>query len=148
MTAFDFINSTPAPTPFLRGAKRVQYSDFDLSFVKNPFTGDIYKKQDIESLKQSIKTIVLTNTLEKPFDSLFGGNISDYLFENIYNTGELQVEISSQIKRTIAQKEPRVLVRDVITDVQPEFGTINIKILFEVNTVSEEDIVNITITNA
>ena len=38
--------------------------------------GDIYKKQDVAAVIQSVGNILLTNHNEKPFDPFFGGNIS------------------------------------------------------------------------
>ena len=59
------------------------YSDIDLRFQAHPLTKDLIKLEDGDAVKQSIKNIVLTNKKEKRFDSLFGGNLRNYLFENI-----------------------------------------------------------------
>ncbi len=59
------------------------YSDIDLRFQSHPLTKDLIKLEDGDAVKQSIKNIVLTNKKEKRFNSLFGGNLRNYLFENI-----------------------------------------------------------------
>ena len=42
------------------------YSDLDLTFARAT-NNDVFKKNDAAAVKQSIKNILLTNTLEKPF---------------------------------------------------------------------------------
>lgn len=66
-------------------SKRDQYIDFDLTFRRNPVSGDVLIKKDISSINQSIKNILLTNKLEKPFQPRFGGNIYNTLFDLMTN---------------------------------------------------------------
>jgi hypothetical protein len=63
------------------------YSDFDLSFAANPVTGDVAKKYDVNAVKQSLKTLVLTRFYERPFQPKLGSpiyaftvNITFYVF--------------------------------------------------------------------
>jgi len=59
------------------------YSDIDLRFQKHPITKDLIKLEDDDAVKASIKNIVLINKKEKRFDSFLGGNIRNYIFENM-----------------------------------------------------------------
>ena len=51
------------------------YRDIDLSFAKKTNTGDIFKKTDAAAVKQAIKTLLLTNRMEKPFQPGFGADL-------------------------------------------------------------------------
>ena len=99
--------------------KQKFYSDIDLSLTAKPgsqdvngvFKGDIYKKTDVAAVVQSVKNIILTNTLEKPFEPSFGANIRSILFET---TGSFSSEIVvSLIKTQIEKWEPRAKVTAV-----------------------------------
>ena len=48
--------------------KNVVYKDIDLTFTAKP-SGDIYKKEDAAAVKQSVKNILMTNIMEKPFNT-------------------------------------------------------------------------------
>ena len=61
-------------------SRKRNYLDIDLSFAKRP-SGDVYKKKDAAAVKQSVKNIVATGRLEKPFESDFGADITSLFFE-------------------------------------------------------------------
>lgn len=82
------------------------YSDLDLKFVQHPLTKDLVLLEDDESVKNSIKNIVLTNKKERRFNPDFGGNVRSYLFEELdFITTE---SIKEDIINLIAIYEPRV----------------------------------------
>jgi len=99
--------------------KKKLYSDIDLSFTPKSgspdadgvYTGDLYKKLDIRAVEQAVQTILMTNTLEKPFEPSFGANISAMLFDMNLNFSEsvLTTRIETEIKRW----EPRAHVQSV-----------------------------------
>ena len=96
------------------------YSDLDLAFMPSPFftseglSGDIVRKYDSDSIKQSVKNIVLTNRYERPYRPLMGSNIRDILFENF--DGWLRVDIVTAIEDQLDQYEPRVEVYNIIIE--------------------------------
>ena len=59
------------------------YKDIALSFDKDPFSEDVVTKVDINSVRQALKVLVLTNPGEKPFDPNFGAGVSGLLQENL-----------------------------------------------------------------
>ena len=95
------------------------YSDFDLSFAANPVTGDVAKKYDVNAVKQSLKTLVLTRFYERPFQPKLGSPIYALLFENIdvITANRLQLELEILINKY----EPRVRAQDI--EVIPEYDT-------------------------
>src|SRR6056300_695259 len=72
---------TNIQTASVATSRTKQYTDIDLTFQAKPSSGEIYKKTDAGAVKQAIKTLVLSNTLEKPFRPNFGGNVRSQLFE-------------------------------------------------------------------
>jgi phage baseplate assembly protein W len=106
------------------------YSDIDLTFDVNPITGDISKKYDVNSVKQSLKTLILTQFYERPFQPKLGSPVYKMLFENIdiisANALKLQIELM------INKYEPRVRSQSV--DVEPLYdqNAFNVSIYFYV----------------
>lgn len=93
------------------------YSDFDLSFAANPVTGDVAKKYDVNAVKQSLKTLILTRFYERPFQPRLGSPIYAMLFENIdiISANRLQIELDI----LISKYEPRVVTQNI--EVIPEY---------------------------
>lgn len=90
--------------------KRV-YSDINALFSPIPGNGDIYKATDANAVKQSVKNIILTRFMEKPFRPNFGTSLDDTLFEN--NNALTRHELRSSIERAIAQNEPRARITQI-----------------------------------
>ena len=76
------------------------FKDINMSILKNPFSKDIASVTNEESIKQSIKNIVLTAPGEKLFNPKFGSNVYNMLFEPLdpFMIDSLQVEILNTIK--------------------------------------------------
>ena len=90
-------------------ARKRSFSDIDLLFSARP-NGDVYKKTDAASVKQSVKNLLLTNSGEKPFSS-FGGDLSDFLFELADDI--TKYEMRNQIIEAIQDYEPRVKIDEI-----------------------------------
>ena len=96
-----------------------EYKDFDLAFAPRRGTvfedgirrGDIFKKQDLKSIDQSIQTILLTNHYEKPFNPLFGSDLRRLLFGLSTETSE--GEVRDIIIQSLERDEPRVEVLEI-----------------------------------
>lgn len=111
------------------------YSDLDLSFQAHPITGDVARKYDVNAVKQSLKTLILTNFYERPFQPKLGSPVYGMLFENLdiitANSLKLKLEL------LINKYEPRVRSQQV--DVVPMFdqNAFNVSIYFYVVGVRE-----------
>ena len=101
------------------------YSDFDLTFEANTTSGgDVYGKTDAASVKQAIKTLLLTNRFEKPYRPQFGADLGGLLFNLAdADTGE---EISSAIKSAIERYEPRVVITRLQVSATPDYNSIDV----------------------
>lgn len=92
----------------------VVYKDFDSSFKSNPATGDLRTKTDNDSIKQSVKNILLTAYGERPFEPLFGSDLGNMLFE-LYDE-ITKNEMKSTIKIALRNYEPRVEILSIDID--------------------------------
>ena len=98
--------------------KKYKFSDLDLSFTRNPITGDISLKTDYEAVKRSIRNLVMTNQYERLFQPTIYGGITDQLFEL---SGPFAViETKDRIKQVIQDFEPRAILQDVTVAIVAE----------------------------
>jgi phage baseplate assembly protein W len=98
------------------------YSDIALSFTPNPITGDLTKVTGVNSVVQSIVSLVSTNHYERPFHPEIGGNIRKLLFE--LADGVTANLIAEEIKDVLNNFEPRATIQavNVQTVTQPLEG--------------------------
>jgi len=81
------------------------YSDFLTSFDKNPVTGFLARVTNEESIKQSIKNLILTDRTERFYHPRIGSKIHSLLFEPLDDvTAQM---IKDTIEETIKNNEPR-----------------------------------------
>ena len=102
------------------------YSNFDLELVKKDLLS--YKNED--SVKRSIRNILLTDKGERFFNPTFGSDIRKMLFENFSPSTE-QV-VADLIKTAIRNHEPRANVIDVNVSGNPDQNSMYINIVFSV----------------
>jgi phage baseplate assembly protein W len=82
------------------------YSDLDLTFTRNPVTGDVSISYDDQAVVRSMRNLLLTNFYERLFQPELGSNVEGYLFEpsTAITAGALETEIQNVIRNY----EPRV----------------------------------------
>tara|TARA_B100000029_G_scaffold427144_1_gene436419 strand:- start:260 stop:679 length:420 start_codon:yes stop_codon:yes gene_type:complete len=87
------------------------FKDIAIAFGKNPFTDDVNAVKNDNSIKQSVRNLILTTPGEKPFQPLCGSRVSDLLFEPLdpFTADTLREEIIN----TINQFEPRIALTNV-----------------------------------
>jgi phage baseplate assembly protein W len=112
------------------GATTELFTDFITSFLPHPKTGRITMRKDIDSVKQALRNLILTDKYERRKNPEFGCNIRHYLFENFGRNTE--IEIKNTIENTIENFEPRVRVLDVIVNAIEDKNRLDIRIEFSV----------------
>ena len=128
----------------VRVIKERKYSDFDLTFAANILGDyDIYKKTDAAAVKQSIKTLLLTNRNEKPYRPQFGGNLSGLLFS--LADGDTGAEISKRIKTAINRYEPRADILSLKVSSTPDMNAIYVRLEFRVLSTNVVEILDLKI---
>jgi phage baseplate assembly protein W len=87
------------------------WKDIDMNFVRHPVTGDISTLLDAESVKRSIKNLLMTRFGERPFQPWIGWGGNGLLFEHISQL--TKSSIRSEIKLLISNFEPRVHINNI-----------------------------------
>ena len=95
----------------------VTNTDLNLDFTAHPVTQDIGKLKNEDSIKTSLRNLIMINHFEKPFHPEIGSDIRYSLFENI--TSVTAINLTKYIETTIENFEPRVNLNEVI--VQPDY---------------------------
>lgn len=106
----------------------VLFSDFTSGFIKDPDSKDIVKVTNEDSVKSSIKNIVLTDRTQRFFNAQFGCDIRKMLFENIEPTTE--AAIKKLITNAIENYEPRAELLDVVVSGIEDQNAYSITIIF------------------
>lgn len=116
------------------GARQLPYSDIDLTFTNKP-AGDIFKKTSVAAVRQSVKNLLMTNRTEKPFNTDFGGNLSDFLFE-LYTEDDATL-LADQIRDVVQLFEPRAKILDVEVNFNGDRNEIRVSVTFKVVSIGE-----------
>lgn len=134
--AFSIEDGGLAQTSTVKATQNREYIDIDLSFAAKG-SGDVYKKNSVASVKQALKSLLMTNRTEKPFAPYFGANLQEILFElaDQNSSREIQFAIIENIKAFEPRINPSTV--KVFPDVDPDNNTLNITIIFNVVNSSE-----------
>ena len=107
-----------------------EWSDLDLDFTKHPVTKDIVRKTNVESVKRSVRNLILTNRYERPFHPEIDGGVTRHLFG--LSTPETKHDVKLAIENCLTNFEPRVVVDDVRVTGDLDANGFNVSIYFTV----------------
>ena len=105
------------------------YSDLDFNFMAHPVSGDVTVKYDVDAVKQSIKSLVMTKNFERPFRSSIGSQVNALLFEPSSPITSAMIERT--IRDVIDSYEPRVDLLDVKVTYSPNNNSVYVTIYFK-----------------
>jgi len=106
------------------------FSDLDLAFIPHPVTGNVTRKTNRDAVRQSVKSLILTDYYERPFKSDIGCSIRYYLFENF--TPMIKQSMERAVREVIANYEPRANVIEVLVEDRTDLNALTISIAFTV----------------
>ena len=106
------------------------FKDISLSFLPHPVTNDLPILLNERAIVRSVRNIVETIPTEKYFDSLFGTDVRDSLFENFTNS--TVTVLTDQIRTSINNYEPRVNNINLEVNGKPDLNAIEIVIFFDI----------------
>ena len=106
------------------------FKDISLSFLPHPVTNDLPILLNERAIVRSVRNIVETIPTEKYFDSLFGTDVRDSLFENFTNS--TVTVLTDQIKTSINNYEPRVNNISLEVNGKPDLNAIEVVIFFDI----------------
>ncbi len=103
-----------------------RYSDLAIGFNMSPVTGNLSRVTDAQSVKQGLRTLILTNKGERLHQKLMGSNLSSMLFDLVDPVTANMIRNS--IEECIRNFEPRVdtLQVQVIPDINNQQYKVNI----------------------
>lgn len=91
---------------------------------------DISIKSDANAIKASVKHLILTMNHERHFNSKLGSQVKAIMFEPASPMTEILLRRS--IEDTITSFEPRVILLDIVINMDIENHTANISIYFQI----------------
>jgi len=113
---------------FTSVVKQEYFTDFLDNFDSHPVNNSLAKAVNENSVKQSIRNLLLTNIGERLFQPTIGSNILYALFEpNDIVTSE---NITSFVKSTITQNELRAVLLSVNVYPNPDQSSFDVNIIF------------------
>lgn len=114
------------------------FSDLDDLFGRNPITNDVIADFDEQSIKNSIRGLILTRPMERPFLPRVGCDVKNYLFNNY--TSSTPYEIKRSIIQAISNFEPRVVLDDVLVNIDNiDNNSITVNIYYRIVTDPNND---------
>lgn len=97
---------------------RDRYSDFLVDFTPHPNTKDLVRNTNEDSVRRSIRNLVMTDKYERLMQPKIGSNIRKMLFEPMNEVTEHA--LTRQIEETIGNYEPRAKLINV--DIQSDYN--------------------------
>jgi len=108
--------------------KKEIFSDLDLGFYAHPVTQAVTRKTNRDSVRQSVKFLILTDFFERPFKSDIGCSIRYYLFELF--TPAIKQQMERAIREVISNYEPRADVVAVLVEENQEAHALIVSVAF------------------
>jgi phage baseplate assembly protein W len=119
------------------------YSDLSYKPQLNQL-GDATKLVNMDSIKQAIKTIVLTPLGSRLFEPTFGCGVGNYMFE-LLDEGTAS-KLQTLIKNAIASYEDRVVVDTVSVKIYPDTSEMDVEITYLIKELQEYDSTKISLS--
>ena len=106
------------------------FKDISSSFKVNPLSEDLIAIKNETAIARSIRNLIMTQPGERFFNPILGSEVTGLLFENMDNL--TASEIGDQIRLTVENFEPRVILTDV--EVTPDYdnGEFNVEINYDI----------------
>jgi phage baseplate assembly protein W len=129
-----------AITPLSRRTET--YSDFFKDMTQSLVNADLARKIDENSVKESIRNLILTNRGERLFQPDVGCDIRQLLFENI--SADTIIIAKELIRTTIENYEPRCSIIGI--DILASIDSNDVGIIITFNIINREEPVVLTLT--
>lgn len=126
--------------------KKPFYSDFYTNFNAHPQNKRLAKYTNEESVKRSIRNLILTEKYDRMFQPEIGCRIKSLLFENMSDITAM--EIKKSIQETVETYEPRARLIDIVVQANEARHAYDIYIYFEVINSVTPVLLNLTLYRA
>lgn len=106
------------------------FKDISLSFEPHPITGDLPIIKNENAIRRSVRNIVETIPSEKFFNSIFGSDVRNLLFELI-DFGTAGV-VQDQILVALDNFEPRIENVQVTVNPYPDLNAFDVNVIYDI----------------
>lgn len=120
----------------LEQKKQEIYSDFLNGFDLNPTTGYLARLTNEESVKQSIKNLMLTSIGERFYDTSKGSKIRNSLFDN-FDPTNLEL-IKMQASEVLQAYEPRARIAAIRLNEDLDRNSYNLTFVFSIINIPDQ----------
>lgn len=118
-------------------SERVIYSDFDVDLSMNPVTHDVITKTNENSVRQSLRLLLLTNFYDRKWEPLCGSNLNEIHFSLM---DEFQkYSLQEQLRKVIEEWEPRILLNDISIEYD-DLGSVKIRLVYTILMLDKTDL--------
>ena len=113
----------------IKGISR-SYKDISLSFDPHPVSKDLKVLKNEDAIRRSVRNIVQTIPTEKFFNSLFGSEVYNSLFDFVdFGTAS---NIQGQIEISLDNFEPRIDEVTVTVNPQPDTNSFEVTVTYDI----------------
>ena len=105
------------------------FKDISLSMKRHPVTNDILPLKNEDAIKRAVQNLVRIQVGEVFFNNLIGTRISGALFE--LATNDFVAPVKTEIETVIKNFEPRVILKSVEVDPDPDNNALDITISYD-----------------
>tara|TARA_Y100000385_G_C13082008_1_gene634453 strand:- start:1209 stop:1658 length:450 start_codon:yes stop_codon:yes gene_type:complete len=111
-------------------SRKKPHRDLDLSLKIHPIRKDIIPLKDDNAIKNALRNLLVSNFYDRPFSRDKGANLKGLLFEpaDVFTKISLRRNIESVVKKY----EPRVALREIIVNDDPDSNSYNINVNFKI----------------
>lgn len=106
------------------------FKDISASFKSNPINGDLLGLTNTNAIARSIRNLIFTVPGERPFNPALGSNVNALLFNNVDRITASSIE--DQIRNTIVNFEPRVILNDLTVEAVPDDHRFDVRIQYTI----------------
>lgn len=106
------------------------FKDISLSFSRHPITNDISAIYNEDAIKKSVMNLVRTKLGERFFNPFIGSNVEAMLFE--LSTLGLDDAITEEIRTTITNFEPRVVLRNISVNDNFDNNELYVEVVYDI----------------
>lgn len=106
------------------------FKDISLSMKRHPVTNDILPLKNEDAIKRAVQNLVRIQVGEVFFNNLIGTRISGALFE--LATNDFVAPVKTEIETVIKNFEPRVSLKSVEVDSDPDNNALDITISYDI----------------
>lgn len=126
--------------------KKPAYTDFYTNFNAHPQNKQLAKYTNENSVKRSVRNLILTEPGERMFQPEIGCKIRNLLFENMTNSTALLLKNAIEETVNLYEKRARIITTEVIAN--EDTHTYDVYIIFEVINSITPVALNITLYRA